>query len=373
MRIRGVVRIDNKTKDLLKRLRPGDIAVINHEDLDEVAAHALVEKRVRAVLNARLSTTGRYPTPGPGLLLRAGIPVIDDLGPGLAARLTEGEEVEIQGNRVFRRGEVLGKGTRLTEEILQERMEGTKANLERELERFLSNTLEYAQKEKDLVLGRLPVPEIRTSFAGRHALVVVRGQNYREDLLAIKSYIDELKPVLVGVDGGADALVDFGYRPDLIVGDMDSVSDHTLKSGAELVVHAYPDGHAPGMKRLKRLGLAAVTFPAPGTSEDIAMLLAHEKGAALIVAVGTHSNIIDFLEKGRKGMASTLLVRMKIGSVLVDARGVSRLYRGSLRTRYLLGLVIAGAVPAALIAALAPPTQHYLRLLLIKFRLLAGL
>jgi uncharacterized membrane-anchored protein len=170
-------------------------------------------------------------------------------------------------------------------------------------------------------------------------LVVVRGYDYREDLAVLRPYIREYRPILIGVDGGADALIEAGYRPDVIVGDMDSVSDHALRCGAEVVVHAYADGRAPGLQRVQDLGVAAVVFPAAGTSEDVALLLADEKGAELIVAVGTHATLVEFLDKGRQGMASTFLTRLRVGGKLVDAKGVSRLYRRRISTWSLVLLV----------------------------------
>ncbi len=155
----------------------------------------------------------------------------------------------------------------------------------------------------------------------------MRGYHYKEDLQTLRHYIREYRPVLIGVDGGADALIEAGHQPDLIVGDMDSVSDDALRCGAEIVVHAYRDGRAPGLERVRALGVEPVVFPATGTSEDVAMLLADDKGASLIVAVGTHVTLVEFLDKGRSGMASTFLTRLRVGGKLVDAKGVSRLYR----------------------------------------------
>jgi uncharacterized membrane-anchored protein len=195
---------------------------------------------------------------------------------------------------------------------------------------------------------------VETKIAGRHCLIVVRGYDYKADLDVLRPYIREFKPVLIGVDGGADALVEAGYTPDMIVGDMDSVSDDVLRCGAEIVVHAYPDGRAPGMARVHQLGLPATPFPAAATSEDIAMLLADEKGASLIVAVGTHATLVEFLDKGRGGMASTFLTRLKVGGKLVDAKGVSRLYRQSMSGSSLLLLVLSAI--AAMASALAVST-----------------
>ncbi|AVX20056.1 MULTISPECIES: putative cytokinetic ring protein SteA [Carboxydocella] len=374
MEIKGIARVDKKTKNLAKRIKPGEIAVINHQDLDEVAAMSLVKARVKAVVNAAASISGRYPNLGPRALLQNGIPLIDLAGESIMETLREGQQVLIKENGEIWVGDKLaGFGQWLTIDEVERQLANAKANIAGVLKDFLENTLQYAEKEQGLILGEVAIPETRTQFAGRHALIVVRGQNYREDLLAIKSYIDEVKPVLIGVDGGADALVEFGYCPDVIVGDMDSISDETLACGAELIVHAYPDGRAPGLARVQRLGLEARTFPAPGTSEDIAMLLAYEKGAELLVAVGTHSNFIDFLEKGRKGMASTFLVRLKVGSILVDARGVNRLYRHRLKPRHVVEIVVAALIPIFIIIVTAPATRELARLMYLQLKLLLGI
>lgn len=371
--LRGIARVGKRTKDLVKRLSAGDIAIIDHEDLDEVASDALVLARVKGVVNVQKCISGRFPNDGPLKLLDAGITVIDATGPAIMSRVKEGEEIKIVGNLVLARGKVVGIGKRLTREDVLEDIKRARANLAQQLDAFVQNTMDYALKEKALILGDLPLPDIKAEISGKHVLVVVRGRDYREDLAAIGSYINEVKPVKIGVDGGADALLEMGIKPDIIIGDMDSVSDEALKCGAEIIVHAYPDGRAPGLARVEGLGLRAKVVPAPGTSEDIALLLAYEKGASLIVAVGTHSNMIDFLEKGRKGMASTFLVRLKVGSILVDAKGVNKLYPGKMKTRYLLQIAAAAIMPLIIVAAISDPTRQFLRLLFLKLRVLLNL
>jgi uncharacterized membrane-anchored protein len=209
------------------------------------------------------------------------------------------------------------------------------------------------------------VPDVGVPLAGRHVLIVVRGIDYKEDLALLRQsgYLNEMRPVLIGVDGGADALMEIGERPDLIIGDFDSVSEATLRCGAELIVHGYTDGRAPGAKRLDDLLLPYTVFSAPGTSEDVAMLLAYEQGAELIVAVGTHNSMVEFLDKGRAGMASTFLVRMKVGSALVDAKGVSRLYQQTVRRRDLLMMVGAAVATLVVVVLLSTPVRLVLRTL----------
>jgi uncharacterized membrane-anchored protein len=348
----GVVRLDRRTKNLTKRLQPGEIAVIHHSDLDRVSAEALVATGVSAVVNAVPSVSGRYPNLGPGILLEAGIPLIDGVGEQVFSQITEGDRVTLDGGQLLDpEGAVLVQGTRVTTDLLEAQLQVARDGLSDQIDAFTENTMRYLREEKELLLEGIGVPEIETAIEGRHVLIVVRGYDYRSDLDALRPYISEYKPLLMGVDGGADALIEAGYRPDIIIGDMDSCSDATLRCGAEIIVHAYRDGRAPGVERVEQLGLQPVVFPALGTSEDAAMLLADSKGARLLVAVGTHASLVEFLDKGRAGMASTFLTRLRVGPKLVDAKGVSRIYRSQIRGWHLVLLVLAGLL--ALVTALA--------------------
>jgi uncharacterized membrane-anchored protein len=360
----ATARLDRRTKRLTTRLQPGDVAVIHHEDLDRVSAEALVACRVSAVVNAARSTSGRYPNLGPEILLTAGVPLLDAVGDEVFADLQEGEPVRLDGPTLIACGRPDGDvpvatGVLLDSAAVAEAMAEARAGMAAQLEAFAANTMDFLKRESDLLLDGVGVPALRTRIDGRHVLIVVRGHRYKEDLAVLRPYIREYRPVLVGVDGGADALRESGYRPDMVVGDMDSVSDAVLTGGAEVVVHAYPDGRAPGLQRVEALGVEAVLFPAAGTSEDVAMLLADEKGASLIVAVGTHFTLEEFLDKGRAGMSSTFLTRMRVGGKLVDAKGVSRLYRSRIRTSSLLLLVLATLVTLALAVGLSPASQAY--------------
>lgn len=353
--VAGVARVDRRTKNLTKRLKPGDVAVIDHMDLDKVSAEALVSAQVGAVVNVAPSISGRYPNLGPEIILAAGIPLLDSVGTDVMAELREGEVVRVDHDELYRGEERIAVGTGQTAETVSAAMEEARAGLAVQLEAFAGNTMEFLRNERELLLDGVGVPDISTSLERRHALIVVRGYHYKEDLATLRSYIREYKPVLIGVDGGADALLEAGHTPHLIVGDMDSVSDAALRSGAEIVVHAYRDGRAPGLDRVERLNLPSVLFPATGTSEDVAMLLADDKGAELIVAVGTHATLVEFLDKGRSGMASSFLTRLRVGGKLVDAKGVSRLYRSRISNWQVVLLVLAGLL-ALIVALAATPT-----------------
>jgi uncharacterized membrane-anchored protein len=357
----GAARIDRRTKDLIKRLQPGDIAVINHRDLDRVAADGLVEARVAAVVNAGESISGRYPNGGPIRVVQAGIPLVDRTGEDVLDRLHEGDQIRVDGAQIRRGDEVIATGDLLSAEEIQAAMDAARAAIGGELERFAVNTLEYIQREAKLTFEPVDLPPLKTQFRGRHALVVVRGHDYRTDLAALRPYIREYQPVLIGVDGGADALLEMRLKPDIIVGDFDSVSEKALGTGAELIHHVHVDGRAPGREALQIWGVPYHEFVVDGTSEDVAMLLAYEAGAQLIVAVGTHASMVEFLDKGRRGMSSTFLTRLRLGPALVDAKGVSRLYEGRVRRRDIALLVASAIVAIVVVSIVSEPIHVFLR------------
>lgn len=356
----GSARVDRRTKNLLSRIRPGEVAVIDHTDLDRVAAEGLVEAQVAAVVNAAPSISGRYPNVGPLLVAAAGIPLVDRAGPAVMERIREGDLVRVEGDRVLVGDRLVARGRRQDLRSLEQQLELARRSMADTLGRFAENTLSYIRREGHLLTDTPPLPDIGVDLRGRHVLVVVRGNEHREDLAQLKgTYVRELQPVLIAVDGGADALLAMGLRPDVIVGDFDSASEAALRCGARLVVHAYPGGHAPGAARLEAAGLPYVVMEGTGTSEDMALLLAYEKGAELIVAVGTHVSMVDFLDKGREGMASTFLVRLRVSDRLVDARGVNRLYASRVRRRDLLLLVAAALATMLVIVGLSPALRLF--------------
>jgi uncharacterized membrane-anchored protein len=363
-----VARLDKRTKNLVKRLRPGDLAIIDHADIDRVSAESLVECEPACVVNAARSLTGEYPNLGPLIIVASGIDIIDEVGTDIFAEVKEGELLTARGGSLFRGEERVAGGRLLTLEEIEARIEESKKRLGKNLSDFASNTIDLLEEEKEILLEGVDLPHIRTRFAGRHTLVVVRGHDYKRDLVALRPYVREIKPVLVAVDGGADALMELGYCPDMIVGDMDSVSDKALEKAGELVVHGYRGGRAPGKSRLEEMALDYTVFRYPGTSEDIAMLIAHEKGSELIVVVGGHDNLIDFMDKDRKGMASTFLVRLRIGAVLVDAKGVSKLYGNRVKWWHLALMVLAALVTIFIIILFSEPVRQFFTVLAMRFQ-----
>jgi uncharacterized membrane-anchored protein len=352
--VSGPARLGRRTKDLVKRLRPQDVAIVDHADLDRVSAEELVESGVRVVVNVAPSSTGRFPNTGPLELVRAGVRLVDAPGAPLFDSLSDGELVRVERGHVWRDGTLLAEGTELDATTLEAALAEQQGRLSQALEAFAENTLLHLRDEAESLAAGFELPTLRTRFRDRHVLVVARGPGYKSDLRMVLPYVRDFRPVVVAVDGGADALREAGLEADVIVGDFDSVSDEALRHRAELVVHAYAGGIAPGAERLRRLGLDFVTVTAPGISEDLALQLAHEKGASLIVAVGTHFNLVEFLERDRAGMASTFVTRLKVGESLVDAKGVSRLVN---RHVGIWPLAVFGAIGVAAIvgAVVASP------------------
>jgi uncharacterized membrane-anchored protein len=351
---KGHARLDRRTKNLTKRIGPDDVAIIDHADLDRVSAEELVEAGVRVVVNVSQSQTGRYPNPGPLELVRGGVRLIDAPGADLFEQVSEGELLSVRGASLYRNGTCLAEGRVLGEHELQQALNEQRTRVTGALQAFAENTLEYLRDEGRLLTEGVDLPQLKTRLRDRHVLVVARGPGHKRDLRMVSMYVREYRPVLIGIDGGADAIVEAGWKPHLIVGDMDSVSDRTLQGGAEIVVHAYRGGGAPGAERLERLGIPFHSVSVPGISEDVAFLLAYEKGAQLIVAVGTHFNLIEFLERDRAGMSSTFVTRLKVGEILVDAKGVSRLVAHRVGLWPLVVLALVGLL-AIVVAVLASP------------------
>ncbi|HKF15559.1 MAG TPA: putative cytokinetic ring protein SteA [Gaiellaceae bacterium] len=368
----GPARLDRRTKHLVRRLSADDIAIIDHADLDRVSAEELLEAGVRVVINVSDSQTGRFPNPGPLLLVRGGVRLIDAPGADLFEKVSDGELLTVRGAGLFRNGTRLVAGKELRADELSDALRDQRGRVTEALETFAENTMRYLREEGRLLSEGIGFPALDTRFRDRHALVVVRGPGHKRDLRIVRPYVRDFRPVLVAVDGGADALLEAGYKPDVIVGDMDSVSDRALRSARELVVHAYENGAAPGAERVRELGLSHHVVPAPATSEDVALLLAYEKGAELIIAVGTHFNLIEFLERNRSGMSSTFLTRLKVGEILIDAKGVSRLVSRRVGLWPLVAFAVTGLGALVVAVVASPQLRSWFELLGLRLRDLLG-
>ncbi|MDP1849626.1 MAG: putative cytokinetic ring protein SteA [Solirubrobacteraceae bacterium] len=369
----GAARLGRRTKLIVKTLAPGQIAVLDHRDLDRVSAEDLIAAGVPAVLNCSPSSTGAYPNMGPLLLVQAGIHLVDLPDDALFKRLKDGDPITIRGGEILRGGKVVATGAVQEPAAVRASTDERRREIGDALEAFARNTIEHMLEERELLSGRIELPRFDTDFRDRPALIVVRGVDHEKDLRMLRPYIRDVKPKIIAVDGGANALLAAGFKPDMIVGDMDSASDTALRCGAELVVHAYPDGRAPGREHLEELGLPFKLVPAPGTSQDVAMIIAAEKGAELIVSVGSQFNLVEFLDKNRRGMASTFLTRLRLGEILVDAKGVSRLYR-PLPGRSPVAFVVAAGLLCLLgIVVLTPSLRDLADLMWLKLEVVLGL
>jgi uncharacterized membrane-anchored protein len=344
----GVARVDRRTGDLLRRVGPGDVVVLNQADLDRRTADALVAAEVAGVVNAAPSISGRFPNLGPEVLVNAGIALIDEVGVGVLHAIKEGAKLRLHDGGVFVGEKEVAHGIRQTPESVADQMIEAKAGMSALLEAFSANTIEFLRRERTLVLDGVGVPEVYVPLKDREVLVVATGHGYAEDLKRLKRYLREHKPVLIGVEGGADALRSAGHTPDIIVGDPDGIGTETLKCGAEVVVPAQSDGHAPGLERIQDLGIGAVTFPSSGNAEDLALLLAEAHGASLVVTIGTQATLAEFLDRGRSGSnPSTFLTRLKLGSKLVDGKAVATLHRARVSGWAVFMLVIAAVLVVA--------------------------
>lgn len=367
--MKGKIYKDRCTKDLVHRLKPGNIAFIEHQDVDEVAVDSLLKSRVKAIFNLKQFYTGKFPLYAPFRLIEAGMVLLEEVDPAVFDGVEQGDQVFLYGEEIWKQEKCLGKGAVFTEEIFRKRFQAACGKKEEVWTEFLENTLQHIKNEKEVFLSQIEIPSLNTEIEGKDVVVVARGRGYRKDLEILRDYLREEKPVLIGVDGGGDALLQAGFRPDLVIGDMDSVSNEVLRRAREVVVHTYPDHRfSPGIRRMKELSLSYRTFSLPGTSEDIALLLAFEKGAALIVALGTHFGVTDFLEKGRKGMASTFLVRLRVADRLIDARGVNRLYKRRSLVPVVVVLLFSALIPVLVLTAISPLVQHFLQLIFLRFR-----
>src|SRR3954452_5938613 len=369
----GPARIGKRTKRLVKRLGPEDVAVIDHAAIDRVSGEDLVASGVKCVINVATSASPRYGNQGPVLMTEAGIHLVDMPGAPLFDVLKDGEQVTVRGGRLYRGDELVWGGGGQDRAAVTRAYEAGRRGIGEALEAFATNTMTHIREERELVSGNLDLPDFDTTFRDRPVLVVVRGVDHKKDLRALRFYVRDRKPVLIGVDGGADAIRDEGWSPDMIVGDMDSATNEVLESGAELVVHAYPDGRAPGRDRLDEMKLPYKVVPAPATSEDVAMLIAAEMGAELIVTVGSHFNLVEFLDKNRQGMSSTFLTRLRIGEILVDAKGVSRLYQPSAGRGPIMFVTLAALVTLVIVVATSPSLGPLLDLVWLKLQILLGL
>ena len=340
--VAGSARVDRDIDRLLRRIGPGDIVVMDALDLDRITADALVEADVVAVVNASPSISGRYPNLGPEVLVANGVTLIDEAGPEIFKKIKDGARIRLHNGGVYVGDRRLALGTERTAEEIHELMHEAKSGLVAHLEAFAGNTIEFIRSESPLLIDGMGIPDIDVDLHRRHVVIVAEELSAADDLKALKPFIKEYQPVLIGVGTGADVLRRGGYRPALIVGDPEVMSVEVLRSGAQVVLPADADGHAKGLERIQDLGVGAMTFPAAGSAADLALLLSDHHGASLIVTAGHTASIEEFFDRTRQqSNPSTFLTRLKVGEKLVDAKAVATLYRSRVSGGAIALLVLA--------------------------------
>lgn len=356
--VTGMARVDRNTRRLLKRVGAGDVVVLDEMDIDRLTADRLAQAGVAAVINASPSISGRYPNLGPEVLAANGIVLLDAVSADVFGKIKDGNKVRIDAGVVYadkltkKEPEVLVEAIELTDQVIAERMIAARNGLADHLEAFAGNTTEYIRTESAMLIDGLGVPALDLSMRGRHVVVVADGVDSRDDLKAIKPFVKEYAPILVGVGRGADILTKAGYRPDLIVGDPEEITASSLKCGAELILPADTDGHAKGLERIQDLGIGATTFPSSGSAADLALLLADHHGAALIITCGAPASLDDFFDRSRRESAPAMfLTRLKAGPKLMDAKAVATLYRQG-NSGWATALVVLAALIALIVGLL---------------------
>lgn len=347
----GTARVDRDIDRLLRRVGPGDIVVMDALDLDRITADALVEAHIAGVVNASPSISGRYPNLGPEVLVANNITLIDSTGPDVFKKIKDGSKIRLHSGGVYSGDRRLIHGVERDDEEIADLMHDAKTGLVAHLEAFAGNTIEFIRSESPLLIDGIGIPDVEVDLYRRHVVVVTDGPGAEDDLKALKPFIKEYQPVLVGVGGGADTLQKAGYLPRLIVGNPEQMSAEVLKCGAQVVLPADSDGHANGLERIQDLGIGAMTFPAAGSAADLALLLVDHHGASLIVTVGHSASIEEFFDRSRQqSNPSTFLTKLKVGEKLVDAKAVATLYRNNISGGAIAMLVVA--VLFAIVAAL---------------------
>lgn len=358
----GPARVHRRTASLLGHLRAGDVVVVDHVDMDRDTAQTLIDAGVVAVVNASAMISGRYPNLGPERLVEAGVLVVDNAGADVFDRLKDGTEVRIDQGVVYAGDTLVSPARELTADGVRSEMALARSGLTAQLESFTHNTTEFLRREQDLLLHGHGVPRTATEMAGRPVVVAVRSHGWESELRGIRPFVREQRPVLIGVDRGADALAGAGHRPDVVVvtGDSeDQPSASVLRRAKDVVVLVERGAPRGATEHLERLGIRPLRFETTATTEDAALLLASAHDASLIVGVGMHATLDEFLDRRRAGLASTFLTRLRLGPDLVDAAALPRLYDGAVRPRHLLGAVVAGVLAVGAAISVTPVGQQW--------------
>jgi uncharacterized membrane-anchored protein len=358
--VTGTARTDRRTTALLPRLRSGDVAVLDHVDLDGPTAEALVEAGVVAVVNRSPMISGRFPNRGPQLLVDAGIPMVDLAhgldGRDLLAAVADGRPVQVRGGSLLLGDQVVAEGRALSAEDVADQLGAAESGLSSQLHTLTHNTAEFLRREEALVLHGEGVPQTRTRLRGRPVVVVAQGPDDVAELRRIRRYLREVEPVVIASGDGLTVARGAGLRPDVVV--LDARAEElppakALRECRDVVITQATSGMRAGMgaDRFERLGVRVLTMQTSATPADAALLLADAAGATPIIGVGLRGTIDEFLDGNREGLGSGFVARLKVGPRLVDADAVPMLYSGQLRARHAYLVLLIGLIAVA--AALA--------------------
>lgn len=363
----ATVRSHSRTAVVLSRLAPGDIAVIHQIDLDAATARELLRRRPRAVVDTAPFISGRVANLGPGLLLDAGVELVEALE-GDPTQVPDGASLRLEGGVLYDGDREVLHGTVVTGEDISRRLDDARTGMSAQLDSFTSNAAEYLRRDQDVLLHGRGLPEVRARLKGRPALVV-SADAAPQDLKQVRRFLREEHPALVAVDGAADTLARRRLRPDVVVvreealaGIADgraAVTAKALKRAGDVVVHTRRGGESPALKRLVTLGVEPLRFTGSLSSFDVGLLLAHHGGANLVVPVGARAGLDDLVDGSPAEQASAFLTRLRVGPRLVDAAAVPQLYSGRMRWWYVLLVLLVGLVAVAVAIGTTPVGQDW--------------
>ncbi|MEJ7635549.1 putative cytokinetic ring protein SteA [Aeromicrobium sp.] len=348
----GTVRFARRDSDVAS-LREGDIAVVDHPELDARQAQHLIDRRVRGVLNATPSSSGRVPNVGPQMLSRAGILLVDIAGTDVWSKLKSGDRVRIEDGRVFRDEILVVSGVELDESRTTSDLAEAKSGLATRLDSLAANATDHIHREHAMLLAGAHVPRLRTKLRGRAVVVVSRAYDDVADLRGLRRYISDNDPILIGAGPGADTLLKAGHVPAIVVGALDNLSDAAIRAAGEVVVTT-SSGKLDMPERLERQGKEVVTFVSTGSDDDLALVLADTNDAAVIVHVGAPATLSEFLERPPTEAARMFVARLRAGAKIVDAKAVHHFTSQRFALWPVLLLLAAGVIAVAAAVAVTP-------------------
>lgn len=353
----GTVRVDRDLRALAGRLREGEFAVIDRVDLDRQSAELLVSAGARAIVNAAPTVSGRYPSLGATVVLDADVALLDRVGSDVLSTLKDGDEVRLVGDELHRRQQFVARGIRQDASTVADSLAQAEAGLATQMEAFAASAAEYLRREHHLLLEPGGLPELRTSLQDRDVVVVAPGPDARDDLKRLRGYAREYRPAVIAVGPVADAAREAGFKPTIVVGDLSDVSDQTIRGAADLIVTTGAEGSSGGLLRIDRMGLARTVVNTTVRPQDLALLIADQADARVIVLAGADRTLTSMLDSGQTAAAADFVTRLRVGSRLHDAEAVARMHRPRI-SGWLVALLLLVSVMALGVAAWLTPTGH---------------